>query len=687
MIPMEKSQKKIRISGLNVVASSRSAAVDLVDSASGEGWHGLQFYLQTPLQKLLSGAVQQLRRRGNKLTWQARLSDDLVVNFDAQPAPTSRGILLKTSLTNQGRKPVHFTGYGMEITDKARGPWLQGRGLPVFAHSENLRYEVLPQSRPTFPFIRPIPESTRWFGRQGVGPMPVMVIGRLDGDRWLVEGAASQQRHAGSWQLGLPQADGRLAEYRSEFFWNGASQEQVAAGQTLELESNLYLIVNATVDRFYDAYINDLASLYGRRFAGTNSLLAHEPVYCSWNYGVYTNITQADCLKRIDIAAKAQRGGIFQLDHGYQPQHGIHTSWGYMDAYYPDTANTWDKVRFPDGPKRITETARQHGLVPAIWWTPRIDIGGPISQEHPEWIANDKHGQPIAHVGDLHPDYSVPQVREFIEHTIRKVIHEWGFGGIKLDFFSWAFEAPDVVYRHGGTSVQWRRWLIETVRRELGPKGYFLHCVSCPLGNPFLALDGCDSYRAGSDIDNGDWDHHVANSSWLLASITATGRRTWFADMDSFMGSPQYPANERRFRSAVGYLTGGMIDISGPLEKFDSQMLRDYRLLSRRCDQGGKVMVPDRTAFFGRPLPAVLARIHPRRSKTQQQFGILATVGLFNWQPVIQDVEVSLTELGLVRLPVWASSFWSGRELPIQDGVLRARLKPREHLLVDLSAR
>jgi hypothetical protein len=478
-----------------------------------------------------------------------------------------------------------------------------------------------------------------------------------------------------------------MLDYRSEYFWNGGADEQVAPGETVWLESTVYQVVECAPDRFYDAYIDELVELYGDRFAGPHSKLALEPVYCTWNYGVFTGVNEADCLTRIALAGRIQKGGIFQLDHGYQPPHKPHVSWGHMDAYYPDTTLTWDKSRFPGGPKRIVEACRKAGLTPAIWWTPRMDVGGPISQEHPEWIALNKAGNPIENVGDLHPDYSVPEVREFIMKSIRTVIHDWGFVGIKLDFFSWAFDAPDIIYRNGGTNVYWKRWLLRFVRQEIGKSGYFLHCVSCPLGNPFLAIDGCDSFRAGSDIDHGGWELNVFNCSWFLASFPANGKRTWFADMDSFMGHPKFPGNERRFRCAMGYMTSGMVDISGPIETFDNAAMREYKLLCERCDQGGAVNVVDRAAFFGRALPRVLVRQHEPGSKTRKQFGVAATIAFFNWDNTAASMAISMAELGIKPKSATLKDFWTGKAISLEAGVLSATLEPRQHLLVDVTTK
>ncbi len=669
---------------LSVQFHPETTTIDIIDPATQDGWHGLAFHVTSNGQSLSARAASPSPQNAGKNHWRATLTPDVELTLELAPSPAGGGIWIKPTITNHGDKPFPFTGYGFHIAENVRGPQLNFHGLPVFAHSENLRYENLPHSRETYPFIRPLPESSRVYGRQGLGSMPVLILGRVTKDRWLIEGAATQDRHLPSWRLDLTTAPGRMLDYRSDYFWNGGSIEEVAPGQTLALESTLYLLAECAPDRFYDAYVDELVALYGDRFAGPHSQLAREPVYCTWNYGVFTGVNEADCLTRIKLAGKTQKGGIFQLDHGYQPPHDPHVSWGYMDAYYPDTSATWDRERFPGGPKRIVEACREHGLTPAIWWTPRMDIGGPISREHPEWIARNRAGNPIENVGDLHPDYSVPEVREFIKKSLRAVIHDWGFAGIKLDFFSWAFDAPDVVYRNGGTSVYWKRWLLRFVREELGKSGYFLHCVSCPLGNPFLAIDGADSFRAGGDIDHGAWEMNVYNCSWILASFPASGKRTWFADMDSFMGNPKFPGNERRFRCAMGYMTSGIIDISGPIETFDDAALAEYRLLSERCDQGAPVDVVDRAAFFGRALPRILARRHDADSKTRRQFGVMATIGLFNWDNAPQSISISLSQLGLDTSAGPLKDFWTGEPVTLDGDRLSVTLEPRQHTLVDI---
>ncbi len=150
------------------------------------------------------------------------------------------------------------------------------------------------------------------------------------------------------------------------------------------------------------------------------------------------------------------------------------------------------------------------------------------------------------------------------------------------------------------------------------------------------------------------------------------------------MGSPDFPVHERRFRCALGYLTSGMMDFSGPIEQLDQTALRDYSRLCQRCDQGGKVLVPDREAFFGRPLPAIILRPHAANSLTRRRFGIQASVGLFNWDTSPRAMSVALAPLKLKGSRFHAQDFWTGRQVALDNGLVTTHLPPRHHLLVDI---
>ncbi len=672
---------------LKVTFDTAAGSITLADEKLGMGWFGLQFYVTSGGRERVAKPVGRAKAQGRGWVWRGDLGGKVQVTLGIAPSPTGKGWVVTPALANRGPRAFAFTGYGFRVADGARGVQAQGRknNLLVYANSENLRYELLPHCRVTFPFLRPLPPTRTQVGAQASGPIPALFFGQTDSELWLLEGQFTQDRHLLTWHVGLPVAKGQAVDYRSECTWTGGAAETVAAGTSVNLEATLYRVIETPPDRLYAPYMDELARHY--RFAGRDSRLDREPVYCTWNFSVFTHITEADCLRRMDVVAKAQRKGYFQIDHGYQkPKEAGGQASADVDGYYPDPEAVWDPVRFPSGPRGFVKACRDRGLRPAIWWSPRVDRKGPISREHPEWLVRNAKGEPIDDVGHLMLDASVPEVRAFIERCIHTIVKVWGFEGIKVDFYTYMFDHADAVFRNGGTGVAWKRWLHRVVRQALGPKGYFLHCISCPLGNPFLALDGCDSYRAGIDIHSGEWEYHVRGSGWLLPAVLATGKTTWHADIDSFMGTPEIPAAERRSRNAFGYITAGLLDFSGPVERLDKQALAEYRRLSERCDQGGGVRCPESEAFYGRPLPRVLIREHAAGSLTRRQFGVAATVAFFNWGETEQAVSLPVSALGGKRRALKLADFWTGKAVACRGDVLSACLPPRGHVMWDVQA-
>lgn len=103
-------------------------------------------------------------------------------------------------------------------------------GLPLFAQTDNLRYEHLPHCRVQYLFLCPLPTTPRHLGVQSQGPLLLLILGQTESDVWRVEGALTQERHIVSWHLGLPGRPGHWADFRMEFTWMGGTEEVVRAG-------------------------------------------------------------------------------------------------------------------------------------------------------------------------------------------------------------------------------------------------------------------------------------------------------------------------------------------------------------------------------------------------------------------------------------------------------------------------
>lgn len=674
-----------RVIKLNLGVDVREGRFSICNPMSGIGWFGQQFYSLNGNQFLVAEDGWTMRKVRGGMVLEGTMAPQVKVQLTVARTPRGWGWMVTPALTNRGKKPFVLSGYGFRVADGQRGRQLgrDPRHHVVYAHAENLRYEVLPHCRVMYPFLRPLPTTEVWLGAQPCGGIPALVVGKVNGNTWLVEGALTQERHRLTWHLGLPSADGRILDGRSQFFWTGGHAETVLVGATVTLETIVLLAVQASPDHFYKPYMEELQARH--RFAGPASRLSREPVYCTWNYGIYTGVTEADCVRRMEVVAKVQKGGFFQVDHGYQPPAKLGEQPSpEVDVYFPTPARAWDSKRFPAGARGFVEACRRNRLRPAIWWSPRVQIGGAIAEAHPDWLLLDREGKPIQEVGHLMLDYSVPEVRAFLDQCVQTIVNEWGFEGIKLDFYSWMFDHPALIYRQGGTGTNWKQEFLRMIRGHLGPTGYFLHGISCPLGDPFLAIDGCDSYRAGIDIDIGSWEHHVFGSGWLLPGMLANDRSTWFGNIDSCMGKPGIPAVERRSRLALAYLTAGMLEFSGPVEKFSEAELADYRRMVERLEAGTGFRCPDASALYGPCYANVLVREHARGSYTRRKFGVAATIGLFNWTDARQVSAYCLADLSLGKKTPLVRDFWTNREIEARDGVVTVTLPPRGHAMMDV---
>ncbi len=529
-----KSTTTVRSNAVATAASldSSTSTLQIASDSLQEGFFGLLFHVN----HLPPQSATLCEETPDTLRWSALIADGVSVETTIRRALTGCGWVGTPRLINTGASPFEFTSYGFKLAPGSHGPLIgvDAFGPPLYASSSNLRHEKLPFCGTDFPFARTVPVDAATIGGEPCGSVSALFLGRHGSDRWLGHAALTQERHLLRWNISLSPTKGRQVEFESSFFWTGGHPETVRPGEEVTLESSLFWMHKGSIDSLYSLYIDEVSALHGARLAGVRSALRHSPVYCTWNYGVFKSITETDCLTRMEIVAKAQQGGFFQIDDGYQsPVEKGGEATSFLDAYYPDPEKAWDTEKFPSGPRGFVKSCLSHGLRPAIWWTPMLDKNGPILREHPEWRLNEKSGTVIDEVGYPLLDYSLPEAREFIEKCVSVITREWGFHGMKLDFFSWSFDHPRVHFKRGGTGTHWKRWLFKLIRDAIGPDGYFLHCISCPLGDPLLALDGPDAYRAGIDIHSGEWNYHVKGSSWLLPGMLANNSGTFYGNMDS----------------------------------------------------------------------------------------------------------------------------------------------------------
>jgi hypothetical protein len=454
-----------------------------------------------------------------------------------------------------------------------------------------------------------------------------------------------------------------------------------SSGQAVCLGSVFYQLRQAGIEDLCDDYLAELNHRHELR--GKRSPMLSQAVYCTWNYTFYANISQ-DILRRQAQFIQQHLSGlkVFLIDDGYQ-RSGNTPSYDF-GRWYPDPDANVDPVRFPNGMKAVSRMLSSHGLAPAIWWAPAMGRRNQLVAEHPDWLCLDEQGNSWSM--DSGPerkaalDFSLPAVREWVEHCLAVIFEGWGYRGMKLDFCTYPFDCKDIRFRHG-QGVRWWNWLLETIKRFIPDDGFFQLCGSAPYGNPFIAR-WCDTHRVGGDIGMGEWERHVATSHAPLPLLSVPGRMTMLMDVDSAGIRQDMSDQENLSRLNWVFMTGGVVGIGGDLTELNAGQVGWLRKLTEHVDRGYKVRCPDRRAFTGSPLPEVLCIDYPAASPTARR-GIAKHVGFFNWNDQPRTLGYSLTELGIA--PGQAiRDFWTGQPVEPANEQLVCPLLARESRMLEV---
>jgi alpha-galactosidase len=243
-----------------------------------------------------------------------------------------------------------------------------------------------------------------------------------------------------------------------------------------EVDDAPWFVAYGTEDDVFTRYAEQLAARLGSsdRRAGT--------VWCTW-YAYYEGITEQVLNK--DIAALADLPfDVLQVDDGWEQAVG---DWQPND-------------KFPSGMRALTERIAAAGMSPGLWLAPFIALPtSTVAREHPEFVLRDAAGEPVVAghnwgTGYWALDLTHPGVQAHLRELIHRVVHEWGFHYLKLDFVN-AGAMPGV-RRSGVHREQAYRDALAMIREVAGPEVYLL--VSGGLLLPSLGL--ADGIRSGPDV-------------------------------------------------------------------------------------------------------------------------------------------------------------------------------------------
>lgn len=181
-----------------------------------------------------------------------------------------------------------------------------------------------------------------------------------------------------------------------------------------------------------------------------------------------------------------QPGDLFQIDDGWEP-------------FVGDWLET-DPVKFPNGLKPLADDIHAAGFKAGLWLAPFVaQKDSQLAKQHPDWLLQ-VDGRPwdlgSNWGGFCSLDIDHPGVQQYLTEVFDRVLHQWGFDLVKLDFLYGAAPFGNARESRAARMTRAMDWL-----RQLCKDKLILGC-GVPVWPAFGRVDYC---RISCDVSL-DWD-------------------------------------------------------------------------------------------------------------------------------------------------------------------------------------
>ena len=502
-------------------------------------------------------------------------------------------------------------------------------------------------------------------------PFPAILISNYNSKKGIVIGSLSQDVFYHSYETG--HKDGKtFVEIYSAF--KDIAYREVKPNE--ELADILYVGETDNADdinHLFDHYTEVLRA-YLKDNAGKSETNRHTLIWDSWNDGIYRNVSEEMLVKEAQAAKKYFPNlEWFQLDDGYSAYceedvdldaHGLGVPYEGKDGV--------DYKKFPNGLKGYTDKIKDMGLKPAVWVGGFCPVKTKIYKEHPEWFID--YGYRVSRTQPL--DVSKQEVREYMVSAIETFVKEYGFDGIKHDFWSYAFEdRHDLLANKDKSGYEWReRW--QSLMRKTVKDGYIETGCDISMGNPFIGRY-FNNYRFGLDVGAGKWENIKTCLFWSVAVLSPLTGDLFIPNSDSVGLLPGL--NDTDFMFVVNWqiITRTLVEISGRFSQVDENDPR-LKVLQRTT----KYLNNGESVYFakydyrkkGENLPEIIY-INSAFDSGDENY---KTVAVFNSTEEEKAVSFSDEDIGACG-ELRYIDIWNGTESA--GNVMTVRLKPHESRL------
>ncbi len=386
--------------------------------------------------------------------------------------------------------------------------------------------------------------------------------------------------------------------------------------------------------------------------------------WCSW-YMYFDKITEADIIENVAQAALLHDEipiQVIQLDQGFEAK------WGdWLER----------KPGFPHDLGWLARRIKGSGFTPGLWLAPfTAHPKSRLATEHPDWLLRSRQGTPVF-VGLISNflsralDPTHPAVDQYLHDLITKVVHEYGYRYLKLDFL-YAAALPGRYYDPRFTRAQAYRHAISIIRQAAGPDVFLLGC-GAPLGPSIGLFDGM---RIGPDTAP-SWEPLLFGMHWPVRNNPAAPGlrnslhnivtrawmhgRWWRNDPDALMVRSEHTEltqDEIRLQTTLIGLSGGLLMLSDPIAQLPPERRAMFAVLWPPLIEGMDAL-------------DLLSHEHPQHVVTPmvRTWGRWRLVALINWEDTPQRILFPEALLTLEHARAYhLVDFWERRYQRIEQG-------------------
>ncbi|AWP46162.1 alpha-galactosidase [Levilactobacillus brevis] len=109
----------------------------------------------------------------------------------------------------------------------------------------------------------------------------------------------------------------------------------------------------------------------------------------------------------------------------------------YAPGYWWDSVGEWkpSAERFPDGIEKLIQYIRNKDMIPGLWLEIEVvGINSPLADQLPDSWFFTRHGKRVIDADRYHLDFTNPEVQDFANGIVKRLVEEYGVGYIKMDY-------------------------------------------------------------------------------------------------------------------------------------------------------------------------------------------------------------------------------------------------------------